>query len=252
MADRSQHLEQIMENQTRFDLNAAIENWRQELAAQSNLTPEVRRELETHLRDSIAELRQRGLNDEESFWLARRRVGQPKQLGEEFAKADPAKVWRERVFWICLAAFLLVILEDTISSLTRAMMPVTVGSFLDRLMVPQILFLLRTLFPLIIVALLGSGKMFWQFSKLKLLIESRPRLAISAFTLIAISAALSVIASAYSVATRELTTPINHVFLIPVWQVLLYPTCYELIIVLLLVWLMPTQNRKTSKRFQVG
>ena len=29
MADRSQHPVQIMENQTRFDLNAAIENWRQ-------------------------------------------------------------------------------------------------------------------------------------------------------------------------------------------------------------------------------
>jgi hypothetical protein len=59
-----------MENQTRFDLNAAIENWRQELAAQSGLTPDDRRELETHLRDAIAGFQQRGLNDEESFWLA--------------------------------------------------------------------------------------------------------------------------------------------------------------------------------------
>jgi hypothetical protein len=88
-----------MENQTRFDLKATIQNWQQELAAQSNLTPEVRRELETHLRDSIADLRQRGLNDEESFWLARRRVGHPQQLGEDFAKVDPANGWRERIFW---------------------------------------------------------------------------------------------------------------------------------------------------------
>jgi hypothetical protein len=103
MADRSQHLEQIMENQTRFDLNAAIENWRQELAAQANLTAEVRRELETHLRDAIAGFQQRGLNDEESFWLACKRVGQPPQLGQEFVKADPAAVWCERAFWMAIS-----------------------------------------------------------------------------------------------------------------------------------------------------
>lgn len=83
-----------MENPTRFDLNAAVENWRHELTAQPPFTPDDRRELETHLRDSLAELKARGLNEEESFWLARRRVGQPQKLGEEFAKADSAKVWR--------------------------------------------------------------------------------------------------------------------------------------------------------------
>ncbi len=103
MADRSQHTRQIMENQTRYDLNAAIENWRTELAAQANLTAEVRRELETHLRDTIAGFRQRGLNDEESFWLACRRVGQPQKLGEEFVKANPAAVWRERMFWMAIS-----------------------------------------------------------------------------------------------------------------------------------------------------
>lgn len=92
-----------MENQTRYDLNAAIESWRQELAAQVGLTAEVRRELETHLRDAIASFQQRGLNDEESFWLACKRVGQPPQLGQEFVKADPAAVWRERVFWMTIS-----------------------------------------------------------------------------------------------------------------------------------------------------
>jgi hypothetical protein len=107
MADGSQHLGQIMETQTRFDLTTAIENWRQELAAQPDLTPDVRWELETHLRDTVAGFQRRGLNGEESFWLARRRVGQPKQLGEEFTKADPAKVWRERLFWIAGALFVM-------------------------------------------------------------------------------------------------------------------------------------------------
>jgi hypothetical protein len=89
-----------MINPVQFNLTAAIESWRSELVAQPNLASDDRRELETHLRDAIVGFQQRGLNDEESFWLARRRVGQLPQLGEEFIKADPAKVWRERVFWM--------------------------------------------------------------------------------------------------------------------------------------------------------
>jgi hypothetical protein len=89
---------QIMENQTRFDLNAAVENWRNELAAQPNLATDDRRELETHLRDAIAGFQQRGLNDEESFVLARHRVGQPQQLVPEFVKASKTKIqWQTRL-----------------------------------------------------------------------------------------------------------------------------------------------------------
>src|SRR5450631_2113639 len=107
MADCSQYPGEIMETQTRYDLNAAIENWRNELAAQPNLAADDRRELETHLRDAIAGFQQRGLNDEESFWLARKRVGQPKQICEEFVKANPTAVWRERIFWLGSIYFLL-------------------------------------------------------------------------------------------------------------------------------------------------
>jgi hypothetical protein len=103
-----------MENQTRFDLNAAIENWRQELAAQPNLASDDRRELETHLRDAVAGFQQRGLNDEESFWLARHRVGQPQQLGEEFVKADPIAVWRERAFWFVVVILLIQLWSQTV------------------------------------------------------------------------------------------------------------------------------------------
>jgi hypothetical protein len=93
-----------METQTRFDLNAAIADWQLELASQPELTPVVRRELETHLRDTITELQGRGLNNEESFWLARQRTGRPGQLGEEFAKGNPANAWKDRIFWlvVCL------------------------------------------------------------------------------------------------------------------------------------------------------
>src|SRR5580692_2085773 len=103
MAGGPQHVIQIMATQTCFDLNAALENWRNELNEQPQLTPDNRRELEKHLADSMAELRQRGLNEEESFWLARRRIGQPQQVAEEFEKVEPGKIWRERVLWMAVA-----------------------------------------------------------------------------------------------------------------------------------------------------
>lgn len=92
-----------METQTSFNLKAAIKNWHEELAAQPGLAPEDRRELQSHLCDSLAELRQRGLNEEECFWLARRRIGSPPRLAEEFIREDPARVWRKRLFWMALA-----------------------------------------------------------------------------------------------------------------------------------------------------
>jgi len=187
-----------METQTRFDLNAAIANWQQELAAQSNLTPDVRRELETHLRDSTAELRQRGLNDEESFWLARRRVGQPQQLSEEFAKADPARVWRERVFWIVLgllvvhlwlgtAAYIwgIVIRPITTNFLTHNhllpewilfYLPFLSAGNLNGILGGQFVYMLFILLPMIwLVVLLAQGRMSRVASAIQFLFRSRRR-----------------------------------------------------------------------------
>jgi len=124
MAEGSQHTLQIMETQTRFYLNTAIDNWRTELAGHPDLTPDVRRELEAHLRDTVIELQRSGLNDEESFWLARRRIGQPRRLCEEFVKADPARAWRERVFWMALALLVVNLWQMLLSAF-----PMTARSF---------------------------------------------------------------------------------------------------------------------------
>jgi hypothetical protein len=72
-------------------------------AACQILASDDRRELETHRRDAITGFQQRGLNDEESFWLARKRVGQPQQIGEEFVKANPTAIWRGRIFWMAIS-----------------------------------------------------------------------------------------------------------------------------------------------------
>ena len=228
-----------MENQTRYDLNAAIEGWRQELAAQANLTLAVRRELETHLLDAITGFQQRGLNDEESFWLARRRVGQPQQLGEEFVKADPVNAWRERLFWICLAGFLLGIWGSVVGCLQWTLLPFNSST---KHVESSILASLVTLAPVVavvIVVLRRSEKVIRRFSKLRPLLENRLRLAFTALALTAMSSTCYVISQAR---TGHWSGP---------GQLLgysLFRVAGQVIFALVLIWLVPSQKRKTLKR----
>ena len=100
MADRPQNFGKIMEATTPFDLNRAIQQWRENLEPlpafrQGNLD-----ELETHLRDSVAALQARGLSAEEAFFVAARRAGSSAALGAEFGKVNTRGIWLDRVLWM--------------------------------------------------------------------------------------------------------------------------------------------------------
>jgi hypothetical protein len=85
-----------------FDLDCELTRWRQSLAAHEAITPERACELESHLRDSMAALRARDLSEEEAFWIAARRLGAAAPLSAQFAEADPAAAWRNRIFWMAV------------------------------------------------------------------------------------------------------------------------------------------------------
>ncbi|HEX3857002.1 MAG TPA: permease prefix domain 1-containing protein [Verrucomicrobiae bacterium] len=261
-----------MENQTRFDLNAAVENWRNELAAQPNLASDDRSELETHLRDAIAGFQQRGLNDEESFWLARKRVGQPPQLGEEFVKADPAKVWRERIFWAAII-LLAIRLWSGILSIAWAIFQTTVTTpyFLNKyhsvspfpdwvrfyLPVPsnidlyallfspssRIVFNFLSLLPVIGIAwLLSRGRLSKGFSWMQFFFQSRRRFLFISTTLFSFYILL-LANSLLRYETQSDGLSLSFVIFAN-FMSLLYPA----ILIALIAWLMPTQNRKAPKR----
>jgi hypothetical protein len=244
MAGRSQHLEQIMENQTRFDLNAAVENWRNELAAQPNLASGDRRELETHLRDAIAGFQQRGLNDEESFWLARRRVGQPQQLGEEFVQADPTKIWRERVFWMAVALLLINIWTDACGFIMKALHDLFPNClWLHFAPGSNFIFMVLQASPLICFAFLLMNNRVPQ-STLKLLsfFQTRRR-----FILIIVAV---FVMEFFGIMNALHSARLNHGFGSTGRLAfgLLLNTTWPLISIVLVAWLMPSQNRKSSKR----
>jgi hypothetical protein len=246
-----------MENETRYDLNAAVNNWRQELAAQAGLTAENRRELETHLRDAIAGFQQRGLSDDESFWLARRRVGQAQQLGEEFVKADPAAVWRERVFWMVLACLGISLWEA--SSLYFYFLTVCplFGDFSwsgNHSLSEQFIFhneYFRSLFfwlPIFGCALiLAKGWAGFTYPRMLVFFRSRFRVAWLAFSAVLINCGMLIL----FYWPKNAHAPNAHMH----WDVwwadfsyeLFWRTIWPFLLITLLVWLMPAQNRKTLK-----
>jgi hypothetical protein len=89
-----------MENQTSFDLNAAIQRWRGELAKSSSFRADDLDELESHLRDSESSLQAQGLTAEEAFLIAIRRTGSGDVLAAEFATVNASSVWLDRLLWM--------------------------------------------------------------------------------------------------------------------------------------------------------
>jgi hypothetical protein len=94
-----------METTTRFDLNQSIRQWRDSLAQSATMRAEELDELEQHLRDSIVQLRERQLTEEESFLIATRRLGGGEVLTSEFSKVNPGRVWQSRLCWMLAGAF---------------------------------------------------------------------------------------------------------------------------------------------------
>ena len=111
-----------METQTAFDLNTAIQRWRDQLSQSPHFRPENLEELETHLRDSVAAFQRTALSEEESFLVATRRIGGAPALEPEFAKVNGKEVWMNRLLWMLTG----ILLWGVVGSFSRAVADVGV------------------------------------------------------------------------------------------------------------------------------
>jgi hypothetical protein len=111
-----------MENQTSFDLNVAIQRWRENLAQSASFRAENLNELESHLRDSVARLQTGELSVEESFLIASRRIGGTQQLETEFGKLNRNSIWLDRLLWMLIGIQAWTIATGSIGSITSTLM----------------------------------------------------------------------------------------------------------------------------------
>lgn len=105
-----------MESSTQFNLETGIKTWRSEVKGQGALNSNDLDELENHLRESIEDLESEQLSLEEAFFVARRRIGKPSELGSEFQKVNPGRLWSTRICWM-LVGYLSFTLVGSLASL---------------------------------------------------------------------------------------------------------------------------------------
>jgi len=91
-----------METTTSFDLNRAVQQWRENLGQSPAFRGENLNELESHLCDSIATLQTCGLSAEEAFMVAATRIGKGNALEPEFGKVNGQAIWIDRLFWMLI------------------------------------------------------------------------------------------------------------------------------------------------------
>jgi hypothetical protein len=108
-----------MENQTAFELNLAIQRWRENLAQSSAFRDENLNELESHLRDSIATLQSGALSDEEAFVIAIKRIGSAGALEQEFGKMNRNALWLERLLWMLIGVQAWMLVNGVAGSITE-------------------------------------------------------------------------------------------------------------------------------------
>ena len=85
-----------------FDLNEEIRKWRRAILENQTCTNSDLDELESHLRDEMAQLQDSSLSEQEAFWVAAHRLGDTGALAKEFAKVNESFLWRKRCFWATL------------------------------------------------------------------------------------------------------------------------------------------------------
>lgn len=85
-----------------YNLELAIENWRNELLAQESILSENIEELEDHLRMSISQLVKHELSEDEAFLIATKRIGASSNLKIEFGKINSIVLWIQRLRWMVL------------------------------------------------------------------------------------------------------------------------------------------------------
>jgi hypothetical protein len=83
-----------------FNLDRALTQWRQQMAAEGIRHPEVLGELESHLREEVDRLTRQGETEQRAFETAVERIGRPEVLRAEFVKLKATDRWT-RFLRIC-------------------------------------------------------------------------------------------------------------------------------------------------------
>ena len=99
-----------MERNIEFNLQEQISNWVRHLNTEPSITESDSEELKSHLLDLIDELKEAGLDEEEAFWVASKRIGSSSEWEADYGEVNKPLIQMRRSLFILagvLAYFLL-------------------------------------------------------------------------------------------------------------------------------------------------
>ena len=91
-----------MEAPNQFQLELAIDGYLQQLQSGGNYSHDDIMELKNHLLENVVELKQKQLSAEESFMIAKKRLGKEDQLNEEYKKVSGNVFYNRDLFVMVL------------------------------------------------------------------------------------------------------------------------------------------------------
>ena len=94
-----------------FNLTQQVSLWKLNLKSKETFSNDNIDELESHLLETVDMLKASGLNDEESYWVAQRRIGGIDSLNIEYEKINRALIFRRKLFMLILGYMTFSFLE---------------------------------------------------------------------------------------------------------------------------------------------
>ncbi len=102
-----------------FDLNKEVAKWKKTLCVNDTCSAADVIELESHLYDSMAELKAKGLTEQEAFYIALHRLGSPDVLAHEYGKVNGSRSLLNKLVYAGLGIVVLNIISNLSSILTN-------------------------------------------------------------------------------------------------------------------------------------
>lgn len=104
-----------------FNLNNRILNWKNSLKSRDSFTNENIDELESHLNEQICDLNLAGLNDEEAFWVAQKRIGTIQNLDIEYTKVNSLNIFKKKIHWMLTGVIMFMLYIFIVDSVSNAL-----------------------------------------------------------------------------------------------------------------------------------
>ncbi len=111
-----------MDASNEFDLSTAFEQWEKSNFSKKEVTPADKEELKSHILDSIDELLEKKLSEEEAFAVARMRFGDRKDWGEEMQTLNEDNFQLKKIVLLFSGAILFMFFYNLILCSNRLLL----------------------------------------------------------------------------------------------------------------------------------